>query len=397
MHGVAPALLTIAAHGARNSLSDLAPALQRLGERHLIGVLEVAADGQPARDAGHAHTERAQELGEVERGRLALDVGVGGEDHLAGAAAVETREQLADLQVFRTDAVERRERAEQHVVAAAVLSRALHRQKIVRLLDDAEHVAVTGGVGTDTAGILVGDVVAGLAGDDALLDADEGLRELAHLRGGTLEQEEGQPLGGLRSDARQPLERVDEACDWLGVVHRSLEPEPRDLEPASELAHLLLDELARLAQRLVAGGEHEVLEHLGIVLVDDLGVDLDRDDLLLAVGLHGHHAAAGRRLDLLLRDLFLHGGHLLLQFLRFLHEVAEALHWPSPSGGRGRTATTSPSNSASAACTAGCDSMPPGPPPASVTVRRSTPRRLRRTADRTISRLLRSASMSRWK
>src|SRR3989304_381383 len=62
----------------------------------------------------------------------------------------------------------------------------------------------------------------------------------------------------------------------------ALPAEPGDLDPAGQLAQLLLHQLARLPERLVARGEHQVLEHLGVVLVDDLGVDLDRQDLLLA-------------------------------------------------------------------------------------------------------------------
>src|SRR5262249_61554925 len=120
--------------------------------------------------------------------------------------------------------------------------------------------------------------------------------------------------------------------------------------------------LARLAERFVAGGHHEVLQHLGLVLVDDLGVDLDRNDLLLAVGLDRHHAAARRGLDLLLADLFLERGHLLLEALGLLHEISEAFHWPSPSGGRGRMATTSPSSPATTACTAGWSLTPVGTP-----------------------------------
>src|SRR5689334_3921914 len=48
--------------------------------------------------------------------------------------------------------------------------------------------------------------------------------------------------------------------------------EPRELapEPAGELRHLAGYHLPRLPERLVDGGEDEVLEHLGIVGGDDL-------------------------------------------------------------------------------------------------------------------------------
>ena len=91
-----------------------------------------------------------------------------------------------------------------------------------------------------------------------------------------------------------------------------------------------------------------------VIGIDDLAIDLDGENLLLAIGLDGDHAAAGGGVDLLLADLRLQRLHLLLQLLRFLHDIAEAFHWISPSSGaRGRTATTSPWNMATAACTAG--------------------------------------------
>src|SRR5262249_39781207 len=121
-----------------------------------------------------------------------------------------------------------------------------------------------------------------------------------------------------------------------------LHAETGDLEAAGQLAELLLHELARFSERLVRRREHQILEHLHVVLVDDLRIDLDGRELLLAVGLDRHHAAAGGGVDFALADLFLHRRHLRLQLLRFLHDVPEALHWPSPSGRRGRTATTSP-------------------------------------------------------
>src|SRR5207244_7910932 len=118
---------------------------------------------------------------------------------------------------------------------------------------------------------------------------------------------------------------------------------------------------------------HQVFEHLGVVLIDDLGIDLDRGELLLAVGLDGHHAAARRRLDLALADLFLQRRHLRLQLLRFLHDVPEPLHWPSPSGRRGCTATTSPWNSAIASWTAGRVAPAPLVPPPAPPLPRSAP------------------------
>src|SRR5919198_1379954 len=338
--------------------ADLAAALEGPRERHLVRVLQITPHRETTGDPRDPDPERPEELREVERRRLALDVGVRRQDDLGRLTALEPREELLDLEIVGADAVERREGAEQHMVAPAVLARPLHRQEVVRLLDDAEQARVPRGIGADATRILVGDVEAGVAGDDPVLHREERLRELAHLLDGALEQEERGPLGRLRSDAGQPLQRLDEPRDRCRVVRQAgrLDSQAGELEPAGELA-----------------------------------------ELLLAVRLDRHHAAARRRLHSLLADLFLHRGHLRLQPLRLLHEVPETLHWLSPSGRRGRTATTSPWNSATAAWTTGCAATPPAPSPATTTLIRSAPATCRRTACTMSSRFAVSASISRWK
>src|SRR6185295_8275010 len=174
-----------------------------------------------------------------------------------------------------------------------------------------------------------------------------------------------------------------------------------DLEPGRDLAHLALHHLLRLAQRLVAGREHEILEHLRVLGVDDLAVDLDGHDLLLAVRHHRDHAPARGGLHRFLSRLRLELLHLGLELLRLLHDVAEAFHGFSPSSGlRGRTATTSPGNALSAACTAGWFRAPPpalATPPLASSSNRRADATWRCTASLIRSLLPRSFSISRWK
>ena len=97
------------------------------------------------------HAERRQQPRQVERGRLAGHVRVGGQDDLAHLAARAAAEQLADAQVLGVRALERRQRAAQHVIAAAELAGALERQHVTRLLDHAHQRAVALRVGADQA------------------------------------------------------------------------------------------------------------------------------------------------------------------------------------------------------------------------------------------------------
>ena len=68
---------------------DLAATLERPAEGDLVGVLEVSTYRQSTRQPRHAQPERLQHPCDVGRGRLALEVGVGREDHLGDLAVGE--------------------------------------------------------------------------------------------------------------------------------------------------------------------------------------------------------------------------------------------------------------------------------------------------------------------
>jgi hypothetical protein len=90
---------------------------------------------------------------------------------------------------------------------------------------------------------------------------------------------------------------------------------------AEHAAHLLLDFAIHLLDGLVAGGYDHVLQHLDIAR--HFGVDLDFEQVLLAVHLHGDHAAAGGGFDPDLGDLLL---ELLLHLLCLAHHLLHLLH-----------------------------------------------------------------------
>ena len=161
-----------------------------------------------------------QPLGEVHRRRLALERRVRGQHdllvRLAVAAALGgSLQQLADLQPVGADAVHRRDCAVKHVVAALERARALDREHVERLLDDAQPGVVTRRVGADRAQRAGADVEARLAVDDLVADGDERRCQGARLRFGRPQQVVGQPLGGLGPDAGQPRERFDQPGDRL--------------------------------------------------------------------------------------------------------------------------------------------------------------------------------------
>ena len=77
-----------------------------------------------------------------------------------------------------------------------------------------------------------------------------------------------------------------------------------------------LDCLVHLLDGFVARGHHHVLQHFDVA--GHFGVDLHRQQILVAVHLDGDHAAAGRGLHLDQGDFLL---HLLLHLLRLAHHL----------------------------------------------------------------------------
>src|SRR6478609_4501354 len=87
--------------------------------------------------------------------------------HLATAAERAAQGDLVG--VLEVDAVDRRQRATQHVVDAAVLMGALDRNHVARVLDHADHGAVAPGIRADRAERPLREVEALLADPDLLL------------------------------------------------------------------------------------------------------------------------------------------------------------------------------------------------------------------------------------
>ena len=91
--------------------------------------------GRPLASRVTAHAV-PQAVGQIGGSRLAGHVRVRRENDLLDAVALHAPQELVDAEVPGLDAVERRERAAEHVVDTAELVRALDREKVGGLLDD---------------------------------------------------------------------------------------------------------------------------------------------------------------------------------------------------------------------------------------------------------------------
>ena len=118
------------------------------------------------------------------------------------------------------DALERRQRAHQDVIHALELARLLHRSNILRLLDDADHVAIALVAPAESTRIRVGDVVTDRAVGDAFLHFSYGIDQPIRLLARCLQNIEGEALSPLRPDAGQALQLLDETQERIGEGHQ---------------------------------------------------------------------------------------------------------------------------------------------------------------------------------
>ena len=122
---------------------------------------------------------------------------------LARPAGGHAREQLGYAQVLGVDALDRRQRAAEHVIDAAVLVHALHRDHVAGLLHDADHTVVAPRVRADPAAWLVGEVEAHLTQADLLLHLHDRLRQGRGVLRRRPQDVEGQALRGAAAHAGQ--------------------------------------------------------------------------------------------------------------------------------------------------------------------------------------------------
>ena len=195
-----------------------AAAGQRTAQGQLVGEFQVAAHRQPGSDSGDGQPGNvAQHPHQVGGGRLALGVGVGGDDHLGDVDAVDLLtdpvQQLADPQLLGTDSGQRIQCPAENVVAAAEFAGALDGLDVLGLLDDAHLRAVPSGVGADAATLVVGDVAAHRAKLHAVADLGQHRGEPVDVRRFDGQQVKGDALRALRPDTRQLAELVDQILD----------------------------------------------------------------------------------------------------------------------------------------------------------------------------------------
>ena len=250
--------------------------------------------------------------GQVGRRRLALEVRVGGDDQLGDGAVHQPGHELLDPQVVGAHAVDRADRAAEHVVAAAELAGALDGDDVLGLLDDAQDVVDAARVAADAALLGLGDVVAGHAEADLLLHPGQRGDQPGRRR------RTRRPAGGRRSAGRSSARRRaagrarrsgpgrhprTRCSSGLGGQKPGRPRPPPAPPPRPPASGPMVDggELVGRALGVVQGGDDEVLQRLEVVGVDGGRRDGDGGDVAAAGHRRRDQAAAGRAGDLALR------------------------------------------------------------------------------------------------
>jgi hypothetical protein len=166
------------------------------------------------REPRHLDGIVGQEIDDVVRGCLALDRGVHCQDHFAHATLGDAPDQARQIEIGRTNAVERRKGAPKHMVARPGGARPLQSPKIADGLHDDERRRVAPLIRTDRAGIARVDIAADRTGQDALLRDAQRLGERRKQRLALTDEVERDAARRTRPQSRQAREKLDEALDF---------------------------------------------------------------------------------------------------------------------------------------------------------------------------------------
>jgi hypothetical protein len=194
----------------------------------LVQVLELSPHGDPGGDAGDAKPEGLEATGEVKSGGLALNIGVGGEDHLLDAEGLDATLQVSQAQIIWPNALERGQNAVHDVVETEVGSGALKGHHVDDLPHDAERFPIPGRVPADSARLPFTEHVALSAEDDLAMELDQGHAEAAGIVGGLGENMHSEAGRGALADPRKPREQggqfVEGGGEHLDVLGANHEP-----------------------------------------------------------------------------------------------------------------------------------------------------------------------------
>src|SRR5215217_3945306 len=193
---------------------QLASSGESASEGNFVGVFEVSADGEAAREGRNPDRQVVHLLRDKQCCRLARGVRVGSDDELCGAFVADTFQELGDAQVFGFYPVQRGEGASEDVVEAAVLVGPFNRAYIVGVFDHADNRLIPTGVAADLTLLGLGQVEAAPARFDLLFDLLQRFGEPDSVLFLAPDDVEGDALGAPRPDGGQLGELCYQPLYW---------------------------------------------------------------------------------------------------------------------------------------------------------------------------------------
>ena len=131
-------------------------------------------------------------------------------DRFLNSGVREASHQLADPEIFRADAINRRDRPTKDVVLAAEFAGLLDRHHIFTLFNDADRRAIAARVAADSAELFFRDVAALGTELHLLFNSAQHFNEARDIDAFGLDDVEGDTLRRLWTDAGQSTEFIDE-------------------------------------------------------------------------------------------------------------------------------------------------------------------------------------------
>ena len=194
----------------------IAAAFHRFQHGDFVGVLDVAADGNPHGDSGHLHADPLELLREIDGRRFPFHCGIGGKDHLVYVPRIHTRDEIGDAELLRADPMQRRNGSVEDVEDSIEMFRLVDRGDVSGLFYNTDQALVSRRTGAIYARIDVGDVVADRAEAETGFDvSDRGGERFGVFVAGAKDVKR-EALRALGSDARELFELIDQARHGFG-------------------------------------------------------------------------------------------------------------------------------------------------------------------------------------
>lgn len=197
-------------------------AFERPRKRHLVGEFEVGPDGNTTCNPRDLDSPVDEVLVEEVRSGLALRSRIRGEDDLPDVLVLNALVEFTNPKIVRPNPVQRRKRTPKDVVVTPKGAALFNGDDVTRLLNDAEDAGFAANVRAQVTGLGLGDVSATLTGPDFLANSVNRPGKIESFLFVASQKIEGQSLGRLLPDGREPGKMLDELFQIAGaVLHES--------------------------------------------------------------------------------------------------------------------------------------------------------------------------------